>query len=80
MTNNNVLSNVVEIVSKTFSIPVDSIQLDSGPEQISLWDSLGQLNLISNIEEHFGITLEYDELFEIISVKSIVDILERKLK
>lgn len=71
--------DVITIVSKTFLMPEDSIKLNSGPDDISLWDSLGQLNLIANIEEHFGLMFDYNELFEVISVKSIINILERKL-
>tara|TARA_B100000315_G_scaffold114755_1_gene105259 strand:+ start:233 stop:469 length:237 start_codon:yes stop_codon:yes gene_type:complete len=75
-----VKSDVITIISKTFSVPEDSLNVNSGPEDINLWDSLGQLNLISNIEEHFGLTFDYDELFEVISVESIINILQRKLE
>ena len=75
-----VKNDVITIISKTFSVPEDSLNVNSGPEDINLWDSLGQLNLISNIEEHFGLTFDYDELFEVISVESIINILQRKLE
>ena len=47
-------------------------------EDIELWDSLGQLILISNLEKEFNVIFELEEIFEIMSIRDIINILERK--
>ena len=44
---------------------------------IDQWDSMGNLNLLMNIESSFGIRLSSDELSETKSVKAILKILNK---
>ena len=71
-------NEINEIVSNVFEIPIDTINQSTSPENVEKWDSLGQLALISAIEQEFKITLEINEMFEIMSVGDIYKILERK--
>ncbi len=69
---------VKEIVSETFKISRADILMGMTPDDIELWDSLGQLMLINNLEKGFNVIFELDEIFEIISIADIVSILKRK--
>ena len=71
---------VYEIVAKIFNMTLDSIDSKTGPSDIPLWDSLGHMTLISSIEQAFNIEFEFEEMFEVVSVQSIVDILNRKVE
>ena len=75
----NYEKEIYDIISKTFDVPLDDIKPESGPGSISLWDSLGQLSLVSALEEHFSIVFEFEELFQIVSVQTAVDIIKSKL-
>ena len=75
----NYEKEIYDIISKTFNIPLDDVKPESGPSSISLWDSLGQLSLVSALEEHFSIVFEFEELFQIVSVQTAVDIIESKI-
>jgi acyl carrier protein len=49
------------------------------PLDVKKWDSLGQLNLITALEKKFSILFETEDVFKIISVKSIIDIVSEKV-
>ena len=42
-------------------------------------DSFGQMNLVLNIEKEFDITLEFDEIFKILSTQTLLEVVEDKL-
>ena len=62
------LNEVNLIISETFKIPLEEIKGDSGPENIKAWDSLGQMTLISALEQQLHIELEVDEIFSILCI------------
>lgn len=72
------MDKVKEIISKTFLIDINTITAEMTPDDIERWDSLGQLALIQAIEQEFKVTLEIDEIFEILKVGDVYRILKRK--
>tara|TARA_B110000003_G_scaffold146407_2_gene147397 strand:- start:1313 stop:1540 length:228 start_codon:yes stop_codon:yes gene_type:complete len=50
-----------------------NLKLNSIPQ----WDSMGNLNLLMNIESNFGIRFSSDELSETKSIKEILKILNK---
>ena len=69
---------VKQIISETFKVRRNDIIMEMTVEDIELWDSLGQLILISNMEKEFNVIFELEEIFEIMSIRDIFNILERK--
>ena len=45
---------------------------------VGSWDSVATINLVTVIEEEFGVQLEPAELEEVASFDTILDLLERK--
>jgi acyl carrier protein len=43
------------------------------------WDSLAHINLVTAIEQEYGIKFTIDELLELKNVGEMVDLMERKL-
>ena len=70
---------IKSIVADTFELKYDEVTLDTSPSNTVLWDSFGQLALISNIETKFNITLEYEEIFKVVSTKTLLEVVEDKL-
>lgn len=68
------------IISQVFGIKQDEIKDDYGPNNIPRWDSLSQLALVSAIEIHYKVTLEIEEIFQIMTIGDIRTVLEKKLK
>ena len=67
-----------KIVADVFQIDSKKINKSSSPETIDAWDSLAQLSLIISIEQHYKITLEIEEIFSIMNVGDIYNILSKK--
>lgn len=66
-----------------FEILKDLFELDAVDETCSQqtcenWDSMGQLNLVVELESAFGVTLEPEEIGDMKSFKDIVRILKSK--
>jgi acyl carrier protein len=70
---------IKSIVANTLGLSYEDVTFNTGPSNIESWDSLGQLTLVSNIEKEFGILLEFSEIFEIVSVKTLIDVVNNKL-
>ena len=53
---------------------------ESSGETIDDWDSLAQINLISAIEQEFGIRFALGELQTLEDVGDMIDLMENKVK
>ena len=71
--------SIKEIAAEVFLLSREEISEDMSPEDIDAWDSFGQLNLVSSIEERYSITFEVEEIFQIVSIKSIIDLVSKKI-
>jgi len=72
------MGRLEEIIAKVFEIDISKIKKEMTPADIETWDSLSQLNLISAIEKEFQIKLEIDEIFTVMKIGDIYDLLSKK--
>ena len=70
---------IKSIVADSFGLSYDEVTFDTGPSNTASWDSFGQMNLVLNIEKEFGINLEFDEIFRILSTRTLLEVVEEKL-
>lgn len=56
-------------------IPIEEVE-NSTMQNVSRWDSIGQMSLIAIIEDVFGVELEPDEVMRLTSYVAAVDILK----
>jgi acyl carrier protein len=75
----DVLLKLQKVFNSTFDAENSPITMNTGPDDVEGWDSLGHVTLASNIEQEFHVNLDVDELMEMENVGSIVRILEGKL-
>jgi|TARA_B110000438_G_scaffold268974_1_gene284976 acyl carrier protein len=68
MTNSNKL---YDILSRVFSISIEQISDDSGPEDIEKWDSFNALVLIDELESEFSIQFTISEITDVSTVSDI---------
>lgn len=68
---------VLEILKNLFEL--DSVDETCSQETCEKWDSMGQLNLVVELEDAFDITLEPEEIGEMISFGDIMRILRSKM-
>ena len=68
-----------DIFEDLFGIDSSEVNRETSPDSIAEWDSLKHVQLISSIEENFGIILTAEEQADMLNVDLILDILsERK--
>jgi len=67
---------VLEILKNTLEL--DSIDSECSQENCEKWDSMGQLNLVVELETEFDVSFEPEEITEMTSVKKIVEMIKSK--
>ena len=74
------IEQIKEIVATVFEIDKSKINDNINKFDYEKWDSLGHINLIAALEEHFDIILEPEEMMEINTVNDIEKVIKRHLK
>lgn len=67
---------VLEILKDLFEL--DSVDETCSQTTCEKWDSMGQLNLVVELESEFDVTLEPEEIGEMKSFNDIINILKTK--
>ncbi len=65
--------------TSAFGVDPKSITLDTVPEQVPGWDSMGHVTLASSLEQEFGVTFDVDDLMAMENVREICRIVHSKL-
>ena len=73
------LNKLQEIIASILQLDVDSVTLDTSPENTSEWDSFAHIAILTEVEEEFSLKFDFDEMFEIDSVEALNDMLKNKL-
>lgn len=68
---------ILEILKETFEL--DSVDKTCSQATCPAWDSMGQLNLVAELEDAFDISLEPEEIGEMKSFEDIVKVVISKL-
>ena len=68
---------ILEVLKETFEL--DSVDKTISQQNCEVWDSMGQLNLVADLEDAFDVSLEPEEIAEMKCFYDIVSILQRKL-
>lgn len=72
------IDRVAALFSKAFGIEPAQFSLETVPEDVMQWDSLGHMRLVGELEEGFGVQFEVDEITEMSSGRKIIEILQAK--
>jgi len=75
---NDVLTKVQEVFHEAFGVDTQAVSLETTPNEVPGWDSVGHLDLASRLEQAFGINLDVDDLMEMENVREIVRIINSK--
>lgn len=67
---------MLQILKDLFEL--DTVDETCSQETCEKWDSMGQLNLVIELEDAFDITLEPEEIGEMVSYADIIRILKSK--
>jgi acyl carrier protein len=74
----DLLSSIQQAFQKAFDIDPQSVTMQTVPDDIPGWDSVGHLTLASTLESTLKMSFDVDELMEMENVREIVRIVESK--
>ncbi len=75
----DVLTRVQTAFKSAFDVDPQTISINTTPDDVAAWDSMGHVTLASSLEQEFGLTFDVDDLMEMENVKEICRIVQSKL-
>lgn len=66
-------SQVKEIIARVLNIDIARVTNSLSSGDIPEWDSVGNLAIISTIEQEMSVEFPLEDLFDLTSVQSIID-------
>jgi acyl carrier protein len=73
------LTKVQSAFKSAFDIDPRTITLDTSPEEVPVWDSMGHVTLASSLEHTFGLSFDVDDLMGMENVREICRVVQSKL-
>lgn len=80
MKREEIFEKVVELCKDAFDNDEIEILEETSQEDIDEWDSLTNIQLISDIEKEFGLKFTMEEIKGFATVGELVDLIEKKRK
>jgi acyl carrier protein len=75
----DLLAKVQEAFKSAFDIDPQTVTMDTTPNDVPAWDSMGHVELATCLERAFGLSFDVDELMEMENVRNIVRVVQSKL-
>ena len=60
-------------------LEMDEVSMNTSQDNCENWNSLRHLNLVSELEDEFDVEFEPEEIAEMHSVNSIIEMIKKKL-
>jgi acyl carrier protein len=77
------MQNLLDRIQKAFHVAFDvdprSISLETQPDDVPGWDSMGHVTLASSLEQELGIRFDVDDLMAMENVREIFRIVSSKV-
>jgi acyl carrier protein len=70
-------TEVKEILAKVLEIDIATIFDNATQKDIAKWDSLQHLNLIVEIEDKYDISIDPEDISEMLSIEKIIEIIKK---
>jgi len=68
---------LIAIVARALRVPSSTLTLETGPGDLEAWDSLAQINIISEIEAEFGVSIPIEHVTEIRHIRDFLRYVEK---
>ena len=73
----SILLETKEIIASILNLPVEQLDVEAEMTDIEGWDSLRNVMILSQLEEHFDIMFPPDDIFDLTSVKAFAEEIEK---
>ena len=68
---------LIATVAAALRVPRSMLTLETGPDDLPAWDSLAQLNVVSEIEAEFLVSIPIEQVAEIRHIRDFLGYLEK---
>lgn len=75
----NIQDNLQEIFRNVFNEPTLAITPEMNANDVDSWDSLSHMEMISQVEESFGVKFKLKDLVKLKNVSDLIILIEEKL-
>lgn len=72
-TNNEVFEKVRTVLAQALKVEAGEISSDTAFGDLPQWDSMGHMEVMILLEEHFGVEINAETISELISVQAIYE-------
>lgn len=73
----NILEETKGIIAAILKLPVEQLDIEAEMTDVEGWDSLRNVMILSQLEEHFDIMFPPDDIFDLTSVKAFAEEIEK---
>jgi acyl carrier protein len=74
----SILGEVCSVAADVFGVGAGTLNADSSPEQVEVWDSVQHLNLVLALESKYGVQFEPEEMEGMKNLGQIAALVESK--
>jgi len=67
---------LAQMAASLFDVEIGEVSEATGAGEIDSWDSLGHLQFVMEIEQHFGVRFKTEQIPELTSIAAILAALE----
>tara|TARA_B110001469_G_C9584697_1_gene290006 strand:+ start:185 stop:412 length:228 start_codon:yes stop_codon:yes gene_type:complete len=71
------LSDLSDILASILKVNSKDITIDSSMDDFPEWDSVGHMNIILTIEEHFDVYIDDEDAMDLTSVKLLMHVIKK---
>ena len=68
---------LIAIVAAALRVPTSELTLETGPGDLEAWNSLAQINVVSEIEAQFLVSIPVEQMAEIRHIRDFLAYLEK---
>lgn len=67
---------VIELIARVLNVPTSEVELDTEIGELDEWDSLHNVEVISQLEKEFNVKITPDMIMDLEDVSDIVNLIE----
>jgi acyl carrier protein len=68
---------LISVVAAALRVPTSTLTLETGPGDLQAWDSLAQINVVSEIEAEFGVSIPIEQVADIRHIRDFLRYFEK---
>jgi acyl carrier protein len=74
----NITERIQSLLAQVFHVPIEEIKPDLAVGDLPQWDSMGHMDVMLSLEEHFYLQIDTETISELTSIPAIREHLEKK--